>query len=64
MINIYRFKIKLINKEKLQKSEMEPKIEKEQVDFKFPLRATFIGSTSIRFIDSFLPIGICAWYVD
>ena len=26
---------------------MEPKIEKEQVDFKFPLRATFIGSTSI-----------------
>ena len=30
----------------MQKSEMEPKIEKEQVDFKFPLRATFIGSTS------------------
>ena len=46
MINIYRFKIKLINKEKMQKSEMEPKIEKEQVDFRFPLRATFIGITS------------------
>ena len=52
MSNFYRFKIKLINKEKMQKSEMEPKIEKEQVDFKFPLRATFIGSTSIiRLID-------------
>ena len=50
MINIYRFKIKLINKEKMQKSEMEPKIEKEQVDFNFPLRATFIGSTSISIL--------------
>ena len=38
--------------QKMQNNEMQPKIEKKQVDFEFPMRATIIGSSSSSSISS------------